>query len=135
MRGQVSTYPHQVPRDLGDAIDHTIRYLAVHDEPALDHVPRSYVANLKRRNHWKTPDGKGQSRFFSTAIHQILGYGSSWQGAPIEHYDDVLLLQIQGDDAFFNWHTNCGCVLHFWIGHDALSKLDFSQVEATLECD
>jgi hypothetical protein len=45
------------------------------------------------------------------------------------------LLQIQGDDAFFNWHTNCGCVLHFWIGRDALSTLDFSEVEATLECD
>ncbi len=135
MRAQVSVYPFQIPQDLGEAIDHNIRYIAAHDERALVHAPRKYVENLRRRNNWKTPTAKeGQYRFFSTAIHQILGYGSSYQDAPIEHRDDVLLLQIQGDSAFFNWHTNSGCVLHFWIGHDALSKLDFSEVEATLEC-
>jgi hypothetical protein len=132
IRGRLSVFPG----DLGNAINHTIRYLAAHDEQALAEAPQHYVANLKQRNRWKTPSAKdGQHRFFSTAIHQILGYGSSWQGAPAEHSDEVLLLQIQGDDAFFNWHTNCGCVLHFWIGRDALSKLDFSEVEATLECD
>jgi hypothetical protein len=136
MRGQVSVYPFQIPRDLGEVIDHNIRYIAAHDERALVHAPRKYVENLGRQNHWKTPTAKeGQYRFFSTAIHQILGYGSSYQDAPVEYIDDVLLLQIQGDSAFFNWHTNSGCVLHFWIGQDALSKLDFSEVEATLECD
>jgi hypothetical protein len=134
--GQLSIYPFQIPRDLGGVIDHTIRYLAAHDERALAAAPRRYVANLKQRNHWKTPSAKqGQYRFFDTAVHQMLGHGSSWQDAPAEHADDVLLLQIQGDDAFFRWHSNCGCVLHFWIGREALSKLDFSQVEATLECD
>jgi uncharacterized protein YwqG len=110
--------------------------MAAHDERTLVYAPRNYVANLRRQNHWKTPSMKeGQCRFFSTAIHQILGYGSSWQNAPVEHRDDVMLLQIQGDDAFFDWHANRGCVLHFWIGRNALSKLDFSEVEATLECD
>jgi hypothetical protein len=42
---------------------------------------------------------------------------------------------MQGDGAFFNWHANSGCVLHFWISRDGLSKLDFSEVEATFECD
>nr|WP_247986750.1 DUF1963 domain-containing protein [Bradyrhizobium sp. 186] len=47
----------------------------------------------------------------------------------------MLLLQIQGDLTFFNWHSNIGCVLHFWIDRDALAQLDFSQVVATYECD
>jgi len=136
MRGQVSVSPYQFPRDLGHAINHTIRHVAAHDERALIHVPHNNVANLKRQNHWRTANAaEGQRRFFSTAINQILGYGSSWQGAPVEYRDDVLLLQIQGDNAFFNWHANCGCVLHFWISRDALAKFDFSEVEATLECD
>jgi Domain of unknown function (DUF1963) len=98
--------------------------------------PAWFVSRIKRQNHWKTPSVEdGRFRFFSTPIHQILGYGSSAQNAPAEHRDDVLLLQIQGDPAFFDWHTNSGCVLHFWIGRDALSKLDFAGVEATLECD
>jgi uncharacterized protein YwqG len=109
--------------------------MAAHDEQALVHVPQKYVANLQRRNHWKIPSVQDDKHPFFDAIHQILGFGSSWQSAPDDHRDDILLLQIQGDDAFFNWHANCGCVLHFWIGRDALSKLDFSQVEATLECD
>ncbi|WP_346732603.1 DUF1963 domain-containing protein [Bradyrhizobium sp. 186] len=51
------------------------------------------------------------------------------------HLEDMLLLQIQGDLTFFNWHSNIGCVLHFWIDRDALAQLDFSQVVATYECD
>jgi hypothetical protein len=136
MKGRVSVYPHQIPEDLGNAINHTIRYMAAHDERALASAPGKYVANLERQNHWKTPSvDDGQRRFFSTSIHQISGFGSSWQDAPIEHRDDVLLLQIQGDLAFFNWHGDTGCMLHFWIDPDALSELDFSEVEATLECD
>jgi Domain of unknown function (DUF1963) len=136
MRGQVWTYDLEIREDLRNAINHTIRFMAATGEQALVRAPLIYVENIKRRNHWTIPSGDdGQSGFFRTAIHQMLGHGSSWQDAPLEHCDDVLLLQVQGDDAFFNWHTNCGCVLHFWIGHDALSKLDFSEVEATLECD
>jgi Domain of unknown function (DUF1963) len=136
MQGQVSAYPSTFARDLGDVINHAVRHAAAHGEAALAAVPRKYIANLEQQNHWKTPDAmEGRRRFFSTPIHQISGYGSSWQDAPIEHDEDVLLLQIQGDLAFFNWHANTGCVLHFWIDPGALSKLDFSAVEATLECD
>jgi uncharacterized protein YwqG len=57
------------------------------------------------------------------------------QDAPDVHREDILLLQIQGEAAFLRWHENCGGVLHFWISTDALSKLDFTEVEATYECD
>jgi uncharacterized protein YwqG len=134
MRGRVAVYPHIFPQDVGNAITHTIRYMSAYGELPL--APSKYVINVQKRNSWKTPTVKdGQNRFFSTAIHQIGGYGSSWQNAPAEHREDILLLQLQGDDAFFDWHTNTGCVLHFWIGRDALAELDFSGVEATLECD
>jgi uncharacterized protein YwqG len=136
MQAQVSAYPSTFARDLGDVINHAVRYATAQDEAALAAIPRKYVANLEQQNHWKTPDAKeGQRRFFSTPVHQISGYGSSWQDAPVEHCDDVLLLQIQGDLAFFNWHANTGCVLHFWIDPDALSERNFSAVEATLEGD
>ena len=136
IEARLSTYTFQFPRDLDDVIDHVIRYTAAHDERALAYVPRKYVENLKRKNHWIAPDPRdGRYRFFSTSIHQIGGYGSSWQNAPTEHCDDVLLLQVQGDAAFLGWHENTGCVLHFWIDRDAMSELDFSGVEATLECD
>jgi uncharacterized protein YwqG len=136
MMGEVSTYPSTFAGELGEVINHAVRHAAAQGEAALASVPRKYVANLEQQNHWKTPDAEeGQYRFFTTPVHQISGYGSSWQRAPIEHDKDVLLLQLQGDLAFFNWHANTGCVLHFWINPDALTKLDFSQVETTLECD
>jgi uncharacterized protein YwqG len=65
----------------------------------------------------------------------MLGYGSGPQDSTEVHLEDMLLLQIQGDFAFFNWHSNTGCVLHFWIDRDALTQLDFSRVVATYECD
>jgi uncharacterized protein YwqG len=77
----------------------------------------------------------GKHRHFRTALHQMLGYGSGPQDATEVHLEDVLLLQIQGDLAFFDWHSNIGGVLHFWIGRDALDQRDFSQVVATFECD
>jgi uncharacterized protein YwqG len=133
---RVSTYAFQFSRDLGNVINHVIRYTAAHDERALASVPRKYVENLEWKNHWITPDPKdGRYRSFRTSIHQIGGHGGSWQNAPAEHFDDVLLMQVQGDQTFLGWHENTGCVLHFWIDPDALSALDFSAVEATLECD
>jgi hypothetical protein len=133
MRGRVSTYPGRFLDDAGEAIDHAVRRISAHAGAAA--APGRYVENLRRRNHWTVPSQKGGSRFFTTAVHQIGGYGSSWQDAPEEHRDDVLLLQIQGEDAFLGWHENSGCVLHFWIGGGDLEAVDFSTVEATLECD
>ena len=136
MERQVSTYQSTFADDLGHAIDYNIKYMAAQGEQTLTHAPPQYIGNFEQRNHWKTPESRqGQHRFFWTAIHQMLGYGSSWQDAPAEHVEDVLLLQVQGDSAFAGWHDNCGCVLHFWIGGDALARLDFSIVEATLQCD
>ncbi|WP_458149076.1 DUF1963 domain-containing protein [Bradyrhizobium sp. UFLA05-109] len=133
---QVFTYPHKIPANLGYAINHTVRCMATQDPEACDDVPHEYIANLARQNHWKTPTVKdGQYRHFSTALHQMLGYGSGPQDATEEHLEDILLLQIGGDLAFFDWHANIGCVLHFWIDPDALARLDFSNVVATYECD
>ena len=61
----------------------------------------------------------------------MLGYGSGPQNATEEHLEDILLLQMQGDLAFFDWHSNIGCMLHFWIDRDALIELDFAKVVAT----
>jgi hypothetical protein len=132
----VSFYSSDLANDVGNAISHNVRYVAANDEQMLAHIPNKYTENLRQQNHWKKPTAEdGQYHFFKTAVHQISGYGSSWQSAPIEHVDDVLLLQIQGDAAFLDWLTNSGWVLHFWINKEALSKLDFSAVEATLESD
>jgi uncharacterized protein YwqG len=136
MDRQVSTYSTRIASDLGDAINHTIRCMASRDVGAYDDAPLSYVSNLARQNHWKTPDASdGKYRRFSTALHQMLGYGSGPQGATEEHFEDILLLQVQGDLAFMNWHSSIGGVLHFWISPEALAQRDFSQVVATFECD
>lgn len=136
MDRQVSTYTSKIAGDLGNAINHTIRCMVTQDVDARDDAPLSYVANLARQNHWKTPTaGDGKYRHFLTALHQMLGYGSGPQDSTEVHLEDVLLLQIQGDLAFFNWHSDIGCVLHFWIDGEALAQLDFSGVVATYECD
>ncbi|GMO12264.1 DUF1963 domain-containing protein [Bradyrhizobium sp. TM233] len=136
MDGQVRTYAGEIAGDLGNAINHTIRCMATNDVDAPDDAPLSYIANLARQNHWTTPTAEdGQRRHFRTAIHQMLGYGSGPQDATEEHLEDMLLLQIQGDRAFFNWHSDIGGVLHFWIDRDALAQRDFSRVVATYECD
>jgi uncharacterized protein YwqG len=131
LKKDVQHYNFQFPDDVAKAITHNIKLLAEQGETALAQAPRKYVENFARRNHWTTP-GQGA---FSMAIHQILGHGAAVQNAPEEHRDDVLLLQLHGDDAFFPWHDNCMCVLQLWIEKDALSKRDFSGVQATLECD
>lgn len=67
-------------------------------------------------------------------MHQMLGHGLPVQTAPIEHADDVLLLQLVGDDSL-GWHANIGCVLQFWINVEALEQRAFDAVEITLDCD
>jgi hypothetical protein len=136
MDRQVSMYSSSIAADLGHAINHTIRCMATRDADALGAVPLNYLENLARQNHWKTPTVQdGQYRHFSTALHQMLGYGSGPQDAMELYLEEMLLLQIQGELAFFDWHSNIGCVLHFWIDREALAQLDFSQVVATYECD
>lgn len=132
----VYTYSSTITADLGDAINHTIRCMVEHDVEAFDEVPLSYLTNLARQNHWKAPTVEnGKYRHFDTALHQILGYGSGPQDATEEHLEDILLLQMQGDLAFLDWHSDIGCMLHFWIDRDALDQLDFANVVATYECD
>ncbi|EJN16247.1 hypothetical protein (DUF1963) [Bradyrhizobium sp. YR681] len=136
MKGQVRTYDTELAADLGNAINHTIRCMATEAVDASEDAPFSYVTNLARQNHWKTPTvDDGRRRHFRTALHQMMGYGSGPQDATEEHLEDMLLLQIQGDLAFLNWHSDVGGVLHFWIDRDALDQRDFSKAVATYECD
>lgn len=136
MGRKVGTYAGEFAHDLGHAINHTLRCMATRDADACDDAPASYVENLARQNHWKAPEANdGKDGHFGTALHQMLGYGSGAQNAPEEHLKDILLLQLQGDLAFFNWHSNTGGVLHFWIRRKALMRLDLSGVVATYECD
>ncbi|MGY4629021.1 hypothetical protein ACVWY3_006777 [Bradyrhizobium sp. USDA 4486] len=94
MDGQVRTYTSTLACDLGDAINHTIRSMAEEDADACDDARASYVENLERQNRWKTPTVEdGKHRYFRTALHQMLGYGSGPQDATEEHLEDVLLLQ------------------------------------------
>lgn len=67
-------------------------------------------------------------------LHQLLGYGFSWQSAPADHAADVLLLQINGWPDLF-WLTESGCTVGFWISRPALSARRFDLVSPTLECD
>ena len=135
IKQNVYTYSSTIAADLGNAINHTIRCIAEQNVEALDEVPLSYLTNLARQNHWKTPTVSAKYRHFDTALHQMLGYGSGPQNATEEHLEDILLLQMQGDLAFLDWHSNIGCTLHFWIDRDALDQLDFAKVVATYECD
>jgi hypothetical protein len=64
---RVSTYAFQLSRDLGDVINHVIRYMAAHDERALASVPRKYVENLERQNHWTAPAADAGRRFLQYA--------------------------------------------------------------------
>jgi uncharacterized protein YwqG len=66
--------------------------------------------------------------------HQMLGHGEPVQSAPHDRHNEILLLQLKGDEAL-GWHSNIGCVLQFWITPEALERRDFSGVEVTLECD
>jgi hypothetical protein len=65
--------------------------------------------------------------------HQMLGYGVSAQEGPLEHAEDVLLLQISGDSTLSAFNT--GCVLHLWIRPEELAARRFDRVTATFECD
>jgi len=136
LKGEVQTYDFQFPDDVAKAIAHNVKLLAEQGVEALAQAPQKYVENFARRNHWTTPRrGAGRDRFVSMPIHQMLGHGKGVQNAAEEHRDDVLLLQLHGDNAFFPWHDNCGCVLQLWIEKGALLERDFSGVQATLECD
>src|ERR1044072_2471576 len=109
MEGQVRMYAGEIVDDLGTAINHTIRCMFTQDVDASEDAPPTYVMNLVRQNRWKTPEARdGKYRRFSTALHQMLGYGSGPQDATEVHLEDMLLLQIQGDLAFSNWHSDVG---------------------------
>jgi Domain of unknown function (DUF1963) len=136
MAGKSSASEVKILDDLQFIIEYNIKLLATKGQKILDRAPQHYVEDLRIRNRWFAPCYvRGRYLQPSMAIHQILGYGKPVQGAPYEHRDDILLIQIQGDKTLFPWHSNIGCVLQFWIQREALLNYDFDGVEATLECD
>jgi hypothetical protein len=135
MDAKASARPTRGLGDMLPIIEHNIKLLAAQGQDTLAQAPQKYVEDIKIRNRWFVPCYMhGRYLKPSMAIHQILGYGKAVQGAPFEHRDDLLLLQLQGDRAFFPWHSNIGCVLQFWIRREALLDYGFDSVEATLEC-
>ena len=66
--------------------------------------------------------------------YQMLGHGECVQFAPIEHAEDVLLLQLFGDGTL-GWEGGSGCVYQFWVSTADARKGDFDSVEMTLDCD
>jgi uncharacterized protein YwqG len=120
--------------DVSNAIEHNVNLLAEYSLSLLQDVPMRYVETVTKRNVWTDPK-ESKFGFSLMPIHQMLGYGTCVQHTPITRRNEVLLLQLCGDQALFPWHDNCGCVLQVWIKKGALRKGDFSKVEATVDCD
>ncbi len=91
---------------------------------ALDVIPPVYRDALEQLN--------GVSVTFPR--HQMLGHAEKVQWAPIENADQVLLLQLLGDDAL-GWQSHDGCARQFWGRAKALQQKDFESVEMSLDCD
>lgn len=64
--------------------------------------------------------------------HQILGYGTTVQSAPLEFADKILLLQLFGGEA--PWLPSTDCVYQFWISRADLKMGRFEKAFLTLEC-
>jgi hypothetical protein len=120
--------------DVSNAIEHNVNLLAEGGLNPVQYIPIKCVETVTKRNVWTDPR-EGKFDFSLMPIHQMLGYGACVQHTPITRRNEVLLLQLCGDQALFPWHDNCGCVLQVWIKKDALRKRDFSKVEATVDCD
>jgi hypothetical protein len=120
--------------DLEEAINQAVRCALVDGAEFREAIPHVYLDNLQRRNHFAGPNPAEELDHYSIAVHQMLGNGSGPQDARDEHHEDILLLQLSGDSGLQGWHSDIGCVLHFWIAPEMLARLDFSEVAATLEC-
>ena len=93
-------------------------------------VPEPIQRAIEAEARWKRP----VHSWGHNPIHQMLGYGDCVQNAAYDRIDEVMLLQLQGDENF-GWHSNIGCSLQFWISPDALAKRDFEAVQVSFECD
>jgi len=115
-------------------VAHLVCYLCAHESAeALARVPESFRRSLEDEARWDLR--KDERRLTAPrAIHQMLGYGESVQGSPMEHDSDVLLFQMKGDVGL-EWFPNIGCVLQLWITPKALANRDFAAVRMSLECD
>lgn len=64
--------------------------------------------------------------------HQMFGAGLDVQGAPEEHADDVMLLQLTSDK-MLHWMWGDVGVLQFWIAPDDLRAARFERTVMTIE--
>lgn len=119
---RLKTYGPNPGNDLLDIVVASCYVCASND--ALDVVPEMYRNGLEQVS---------AARLHSP-MHQMLGHGERVQSAPIDHADDILLLQLVGDPAI-GWHSNIGCVMQFWISPEALEQRAFDGVVMTLDCD
>jgi uncharacterized protein YwqG len=119
--------------DISNAIEHNVNLVAEHNLDDIQHIPQIYTETVRKRNSWTNPNEFKYG--INLPIHQLMGYGHCVQKTPISRRDEVLLLQLSGDQALFPWLENCGCVLQLWVDNADLHNCDFSKVEATLDCD
>ena len=95
-------------------------HVLAHGGPAVATLP----APLRQPRVW-APDNAPDD--------QMLGHGSSEQDGPYRNRDNVLLLQIAGDDDK-PWLGD-GMMLHFWITPQDLAARRFDRVFPTYEGD
>ena len=116
-----------------NAIRYVVRLTSAAGGDARELIPPHYLQAANAETMWVRPTPP-RDRWGKMPMHQMFGFGTRVQNAPIEHANDVLLLEVKGDEGLA-WHDNTGCVLQLWVDAEALQALRLEEVQATLECD
>ncbi|MFL6604986.1 MAG: DUF1963 domain-containing protein [Steroidobacteraceae bacterium] len=120
-------------RTFRSAIIYAVRLTCAAGIEARGLIPPHYLKSVHAETLWQRSEMVGDMSV-NMPIHQMFGFGERVQNAPLDHANDVLLLQIKGDPGLA-WHDNIGCALQLWIGREALQALRLQDAQATLECD
>jgi len=126
-------YAPDIDRAFFDAVRYAVRLTVDAGTDARELIPSHYLQAVQAETLWLPADSARLSSVHMP-MHQMFGFGERVQSAPIDHANDVLLLQITGDEGLA-WHENIGCVLQLWVSSNALQALRLDEVQATLECD
>jgi len=130
---EVGAYAPNIDRAFVKAIRYAVRLTSAAGADARELIPSHYLQSVQAETLWLPADSARLSSVHMP-MHQMFGFGERVQSAPIDHANDVLLLQITGDEGLA-WHENIGCVLQLWVSSSALQALRLDEVQATLECD
>jgi hypothetical protein len=126
-------YHFEPERIFQHAAIHAVRLSCAAGAGAQALVPSHYLTSVQTETLWQRSTSTGDM-WVNMPMHQMFGFAERVQNAPLDHVDDVLLLQIKGDTGLA-WHDNIGCALQLWVSREALQALRLQEVQATLECD